>query len=89
MMTGTKNTPVIGTTMKGTKNTPILETTRRVTMMDTGTKSTKFMQLSCETFNCHDFKSSSKYICDRLRDCDIMCLNETWLAPDEQSLTNT
>lgn len=44
------------------------------------------VSLVCESFNCHGFKHSADYVCDRLRDCNVMCLSETWLMPHEQNV---
>ena len=37
----------------------------------------------CESFNCHGFKASAPYVAERLRDCSVLCLSETWLRPYE------
>ena len=39
--------------------------------------------ISCEVFNCHGVKQSIDYVNHRLKNCDILCLNETWLRPYE------
>ena len=41
------------------------------------------INISCEVFNCHGLKQSMDYINHRLKYCDILCLNETWLRPYE------
>ena len=46
----------------------------------------KSLTLRCETYNCHGFKASALYIAKRLRCCDVMCINETWLRPHELSV---
>ncbi len=38
----------------------------------------------CGVFNCHGLKQSSGYIRDLMKNCDILCLSETWLRPGEQ-----
>ena len=73
-----------GTPTTGTRNTA------RTTSTGTGTdisgpqpaESTR-ATISCETFNCKGFKQSADYIRARLENCDILCLNETWLRPHE------
>ena len=36
-----------------------------------------------ETYNCFGFSQMADYILDRLSNCDIMGLTETWLRPNE------
>ena len=40
--------------------------------------------LNIQSFNCKGFKSSFDYVFYLLDSCDIMCLSETWLRPEEQ-----
>ena len=42
-----------------------------------------------ETYNCKGFMQSSEYILSRLRNCDVMCLSETWLRPGDLCLIDT
>ena len=42
-----------------------------------------------ETYNCKGFMQSSEYILSRLRNCDAMCLSETWLRPGDLCLIDT
>ena len=39
--------------------------------------------VTVETFNCHGIKQSCFYVAERLKLCDILCLQETWLRPHE------
>ena len=39
--------------------------------------------LNIQSFNCKGFKSSFDYVFYLLDSCDIMCLSETWLRPEE------
>ena len=39
--------------------------------------------LNIQSFNCKGFKSSFDYVFYLLDNCDIMCLSETWLRPEE------
>ena len=41
------------------------------------------VDITCISFNCHGFKQSCDYITEKLKLCDILCLNETWLRPTE------
>ena len=47
------------------------------------------ISISVESLNCKGFRQSSDYIFERLASCDIMCLSENWLRPQEQSLIET
>ena len=42
-----------------------------------------------ETYNCKGCMQSSEYILSRLRNCDVMCLSETWLRRGDLSLIDT
>ena len=37
-----------------------------------------------ESFNCHGIKQCSQYVRDRVKQCDMLCLTETWLKPGEE-----
>ena len=53
------------------------------TMSDTVTGTTATtMKLTCINFNCKDFCSSAEYIACLAKKCDILCLSETWLRPE-------
>lgn len=43
------------------------------------------VNIVCLSYNCHGFKQSSDYIMKQLISCDILCLSETWLRPDENN----
>ena len=47
------------------------------------------LQIVAENFNCHGFAQSSEYVVDRLKQCDILCLQETWLWPHETNVIST
>ena len=44
------------------------------------------VDITCISFNCHGFKQSCDYIIEKLKSCDILCLNETWLRPGESEI---
>ena len=44
---------------------------------------TENFHLVLECFNCHGFSGTADYVLDRLQNCDIMGLAETWLCPNE------
>ena len=44
------------------------------------------MTLRCISYNCKGFNSSVMYILSLMKSCDILCLTETWLRPDELNL---
>ena len=44
----------------------------------------KKIQLVLECYNCHGFSGTADYVLDRLSNCDIMGLTETWLRPNEK-----
>ena len=39
-----------------------------------------------ESLNCHGFKQSHEFVLSRINYCDILCLCETWLRPNELNL---
>ena len=41
------------------------------------------INLTLESFNCYGFSRTADYILERLQNCDIMGLTETWLRPNE------
>ena len=47
------------------------------------------MPLKCISWNCKGFNSSIHYALTLLNDCDILCLTETWLRPDELNVIDT
>ena len=44
------------------------------------------INITAETLNCHGFAQSSEYVVNRLKSCNILCLQETWIWPHEISL---
>ena len=46
------------------------------------------LDIRFESYNCHGFNSSCFYIKDRLKNCDFMCLTETWLRPTNLNCIN-
>jgi hypothetical protein len=43
----------------------------------------KSVMMTTVSYNCKGFASSVPYIIDLQKSCDILCLTETWLRPDE------
>ena len=41
------------------------------------------INLVLETYNCHGFKQNAEYVLERILNCDIMGLSETWLHSNE------
>ena len=72
-------TNVMTVTMTGNGQGSLVTMTKIVITM----AGTKKINISCEVFNCHGLKQSIDYINSRLENCDILCLNETWLRPYE------
>ena len=45
--------------------------------------------VALETYNCKGFMQSSKYMLSCLRNCDVMCLSETWFGRKDLCLIDT
>ena len=58
-----------------------------LTNIDTPQSSSKqkyhTINLVLETYNCHGFNQNADYVLERILNCDIMGLSETWLRPNE------
>ena len=86
--TTTATTPAPATTSRTTHTTPAPATTSRTTTITGAATSTtthlpNTTDVIVTSFNCKGFSQSADYICKLLQDCDILCLTETWLWPNE------
>ena len=64
------------------KDTNYLIHTGEKPRSDTHIKDHK-IDLVMETYNCYGFSRTADYVLDRLANCDIMGLTETWFRPNE------